>query len=246
MKKYFIELKNRAFFIFFNSIVNLSVIYFYKEIVLFLIVQSNNTDLSFFYFIFTDVTEILQIYFKMLIFLNFQIFILTLIYHIFLFLSPALFQFEYIYCRIAIKIFYCCWCFITIIAHNFLIPFTWNFFLSFQNLITKNSFTIHFEAKLSEYFVFYTSLYYLFLFYCCYFLLLFFSLNFISSKTISGIKKFRKLYYFSFVFFSTLISPPDILSQLVISFMLILIYEILIFSILLKNNYNSKFNSVTN
>jgi len=235
MKKYLLEIKNRATFILLNILINVFIIYFYKEILLFLIIKSSNFNLYTFYFIFTDVTEIFKIYFKMILFLSIQIFLLMSIYHCFLFLSPALFVFEYIKFKIFIKIIFCMWLLNILFSHNFIIPITWNFFFNFHNSINFNSFVIHFEAKLSEYFNFYTTLYYLSLLYFYFLVLLLLLLNFISSKT-CDFKKFRKLYYLIFFFFSTLISPPDILSQFILSFLLITIHEFMIFSLILKNN----------
>ena len=78
MTNYFLEIKNRFFLIF---IVWLSIIltsYLYKEIILFSIIQRNiskniNHQIDIFYFIFTDVTEILSVYLKLITFLNLQI-----------------------------------------------------------------------------------------------------------------------------------------------------------------------------
>jgi Sec-independent protein secretion pathway component TatC len=52
------------------------------------------------------------------------------------------------------------------------------------------------------------------------------------------IKKFRKIFYLIFVIFATIITPPDITTQLILSGSIISIYEILIFSVLLKNRFN--------
>ena len=59
-------------------------------------------------------------------------------------------------------------------------------------------------------------------------------LNNISEK-VGTIKTFRKLFYFLFIIFSTVTTPPDIISQIVMSVNLILVYELLIFLRYLKN-----------
>jgi len=52
------------------------------------------------------------------------------------------------------------------------------------------------------------------------------------------IKKFRKIFYLSFVMFATIVTPPDVTTQLILSGSIICIYEILIFSVLSKNCFN--------
>lgn len=48
-------------------------------------------------------------------------------------------------------------------------------------------------------------------------------------NNLNQVKKYRKLFYFLFVFFSTIVTPPDVFSQLFVSFFLISFYEILTF-----------------
>ena len=56
------------------------------------------------------------------------------------------------------------------------------------------------------------------------------SLNF----SLKPIKKFRKLYYFIFVTLSTLISPPDIISQIGLSLSMLIVYEFLVIGFIFK------------
>ena len=129
-----------------------------------------------------------------------------------------------------LKIIIIIWFLSIILSKYILIPLTWNFFLSFQNM---QSVTLHFEAKLNEYLNFYISFYYLCFFYSQIFTILLFFFSY-ANKNVSVIKKFRKLYYYFFILFSTLISPPEIFSQILISLFLIFFYELFIFINLLK------------
>jgi sec-independent protein translocase protein TatC len=238
MSKYFLEIKNRLLLLFITWLSTILVSYFYKETLLFIIIQPNtftsvNEHLAFFYFIFTDVTEVLSVYLKLITFLSFQIFFICTVYHSFVFLSPAFFQLEYLYCKFGIKIMGLVWLISAVLSTYFLTPLTWNFFLSFQDLTVTRSFNLHFEAKLNEYLYFYIAFYYVCGFYCQFFALLLLFLNYIDVN-VKIIKKFRKLYYYSFIIFSTLISPPEILSQIFISLIAIFIYEFLLLLFLLK------------
>lgn len=238
MLKYFLEIKNRLFLLLFTWLSTLFICYLYKETLLFLLVQPNRfmTSSSIkFYFIFTNVTEIFSVYIQLITFLCFQIFFLYFIYHCFIFLNLAMFKMESSYLRTFLKLSMLIWI-CSIFLNNFiLVPITWKFFLSFQDIISSKFIHLYFEAKLNEYLTFYILIYYLCIFYCQIFTILFFFFNYISNKT-KVIKKFRKLYYYFFVIFSTLISPPDVFSQIFISGLLILIYELLVFSFLLKTN----------
>jgi Sec-independent protein secretion pathway component TatC len=242
MIKYILEIKNRLFFLFLTYCSIILVTYFYKEILLFLIIKPNYTfnkkSVNLYYFIFTAVTEIFSVYIQLIFFIGFQFFLIFLFYHMFIFFSSALFKKEYILLKIIFKNIVLIWMLSSFISHYIIIPGTWNFFLSFQDLIIKtDSFSIHFEAKIMEYLYFYIYLYYI----CCIYFqvvtLFFFFLNYINIS-LKSVKKYRKLYFFGFVIFSTLLSP-DVISQILVSFILIVVYEIfiifIIFSKKLKN-----------
>jgi sec-independent protein translocase protein TatC len=167
------------------------------------------------------------VYIQLIIFLSTQIAFIYFIYHCFNFLSLALFNWEYSLFSILLKLSAIVWCFSIILTNCVVIPLTWDFFFSFQKLASDQFMSLHFEAKLNEYLDFYISLYYLCIFYCQIFTIIIFFLSFVNFNLIT-IKKFRKLYYYIFVLFSTLVSPPDIISQILISLSLVFSYEILV------------------
>jgi Sec-independent protein secretion pathway component TatC len=55
-----------------------------------------------------------------------------------------------------------------------------------------------------------------------------------ASEQKETIQSLRKLFYFVFIIFSTLTTPPDVASQIIMSFSLIIMYELLIFVKYLK------------
>lgn len=73
------------------------------------------------------------------------------------------------------------------------------------------------------------SLYYICVFYFQIWVFLFIVFDFFNNKNIIKVKNFRKFFYYVFVVFSTLITPPDVYSQLCISLFFIVSYEILVF-----------------
>ncbi len=228
MIKYLLEIKNRFFLLIFTWLSSVFTCYFYKETLLFLITQPHKSFMS--YFIFTNVTEVFSVYIQLINFLCFQIFLIYFTYHIFNFLSSALFETELCYLRFFFKIALLNWACSIFLNNFFIVPLTWNFFLSFQDLTSAKFIQLHFESKLTEYLTFYILMYYLVVCYCQIFTILFFFLNF-SNNNIKVIKKFRKVFYYFFIIFSTLISPPDVFSQVLISFIAILVYELIVFCI---------------
>lgn len=226
--KYYLEIKNRSILLAISWIFASIICYSYKETILFLLINSSN-HLSALniepYFIFTDISEIFYVYVQLTFFISNQIAVIMIFYHSLLFLSSGLYHFEYKKLQSAFKIFVFSWLSSIILLNKFLIPFSWAFFLSFQQTDTLSFF---FEAKIVEYFNYFTNLYYICLINCQVLTVITLFLNNISTD-LKKVRKFRKLFYLVFVIFSTLTTPPDIISQIVMSTSLIVIYEILLF-----------------
>lgn len=103
-----------------------SILYFYKETILFTVIKHNSFQLKenqveMFYFIFTDITEILTVYLKLITFFSFQTIFICLIYHTFIFLTPALFKSEYLFLKLILKIISLGYIITIIISNYFLL-----------------------------------------------------------------------------------------------------------------------------
>ena len=229
--KYFIELKNRFFFLLLSCFSFAITGYYYKKILLFLVLKPTHCETGILnYFVFTNITEIFSSYLNVIIFFTFHIFLLFLVYHTKNFLSPSLFRREYESLKYIIRLILVVWLVSIGILNYCLFPLVWDFFLSFHQ---NSGVSLYFEAKLIEYLNFYITFYVIFVLYCQVFTCIIFFLNYLNADTIV-IKKFRKIFYFFLVLFSTLISPPDISSQLLISLHMIWFFELLVLTILLK------------
>jgi Sec-independent protein secretion pathway component TatC len=227
---YYLEIKNRIFLSLMCWLFVTIVCYFYKETLLFLFISFSNYGVlagSKPYFIFTDVTEIFSVYAQLIFFIANQILFIKLSYHMLMFLSLGLYKFEYTNLKFTFEVLLSSWIISICLLNKILMPLSWNFFLSFQDQTHLKTISLFFEAKLNEYFNFYISLYYVCLLNFMFFIFVALFINNISND-LRKIKSFRKIFYFVFVMFSTLTTPPDILSQLLLSFILILNYEILI------------------
>ena len=238
MNKFFLEIKNRLILIGITLFFTLATSYFYKEMILFNIFhknvffKNNKEQIEIVYFIFTNVIEILTVYLKLVIFLNFQVITVAFFYHGFVFIIPALFNLEYFYLQLIFKTISFTYLIFLTLFNYLILPIVLNFFLSFQE---TSMLCLHFEAKLLEYVNFYISFYYNGIFYCQFFTLIFLILNFINIK-IKFIKKFRKLCYYFLLIIATFTSSPEIITQTIIFLIFFFFFESLVIFFLIKLN----------
>ena len=237
---YFFEIKARLSLLVLTWVTTVLVSYRYKETLLFLIIKSTSmfSNKEFVYFIFTDVTEIFSVFIGLVIFIGNQAAILYTVYHFWAFISQGLYRSEYLYIKFILKTVIFISCLFFFIFHSILLPFSWNFFLSFQNFAVGEPIALYFEAKMNEYLNFYLEFYYICRFYCqiIVFLIFFF---YLIKNNFQVLKKIRKVFYYIFVIISTSLTPPDIFSQIVLSILLISSYELIIFYFILKDSTES-------
>ena len=234
--KYYVEIKNRCFLLSTCWLFTLLICYSYKETILFVLVNSSNYAEQ--YFIFTDIGEIFYVYLQLTFFISNQIILMMIIYHSLVFLSSGLYQSEYKKLQFAFKVYIISWICAIVLLNNIIIPVSWNFFLSFQK---TDGISFFFEAKIIEYLNYFTNLYYVCFLNCQLLAVITLLLN-NYSRNVNSIRRFRKLFYMIFVIFSTLTTPPDIISQVLMSVSLITCYEILLFLNLLRINKVTNWN----
>ena len=200
--------------------------YYYKEIMLFTIVQPylNFFKKSSCYFIFTDLTEVFSTYMSLCSFITNQLTIFLIAYHILLFLVPGLYKFESQYFKNLLVFNFFGWLGVLVVLRKVLLPASYHFFLAFQTCVSTRSLNFYFEAKINEYLNFYITLYFFLFFIVQFFILA--SLCIIRyTKILQEIKTLRKIFYFVFCMLATIITPPDIISQLIVCLSLIVGYE---------------------
>ena len=208
----------------------LLICYFYKEIVLFALINSSNYAEQ--HFIFTDIGEIFYVYLQLTFFVTNQVTLIVLFYHTLIFLASGLYKSEYEKLQLAFTLCIFSWILSILLLNNIIIPVSWEFFLSFQE---TDGLTFFFEAKIVEYLNYFTNLYYICFLNCQLLAVITLLLN-NYSRNMNSARKFRKLFYMIFVIFSTLTTPPDIISQILMSVSLITFYEILLFLNIVKTN----------
>lgn len=245
MNAAFLEIRNRIILLIITLLSAFSIVSYYKFFLLILIVISNpvlsNEILN--YFIFTSITDLFLIYIILSFFIAKQTTYFIFVYHIICFLSAGLYRTEYIYLKYlfftCILLAILCWKFF----NKILIPIISHFFLSFHEN-TPHSINLYFEAKIYDYLKLYTEIYYdcFFSFQLCVLLIIF--ANYISNN-IKLLKNIRKFFYLVVLLLSTLMTPPDVFSQLLLFLMFVIWFETFIFFNILKKNLNNLTRQVT-
>nr|UXN44154.1 SecY-independent transporter protein [Navicula sp.] len=184
-------------------------------------------------YIFTDVTEIFSVYILLLFFIANQALFLYLSYYVLLFILPSLTYFESTLLVFTAAVSYLLFLLSFLVFSMFLFPLSWDFFFSFQQFEVLSSFSLEFEAKLSEYSIFYIRFYFVCFLYFQAFLIPILFLKFIKSS-IQFYFRYRKLFYYIGVLFSTMLTPPDVLSQVFLSLSIFVCCEILVYCGVLK------------
>lgn len=232
--KYVIELRNRCFLLFICWVTTFIIGFFYKEILLFEILNPclNYNVLDSNYFIVTNISELFDTYFGLIWFFSVQLTIIYLFYSIMLFVIPALYIFEYNFLKSFLRLSLILWLISIFILINYLIPSLWIFLFEFQTNLKEYSIVIHFEAKVSEYVNFFTKVYFgcnLYL-QSLTFLVLFLRHFFINKKLV---KNYRNIFYLGFLITATGLTPPDVFSQFIVFTGLTFFFEISIVLIFL-------------
>lgn len=240
MFRYFLELRNRFLVLGFSKISLVIAAYSYKETVLFLFTKSVACEgkQRGFYFIATSVTDVFSAYVSLTSAISNVLVALFMFYHFLLFISPALFKFEYDGLKSVCAKLFLFWCFGTFLFYNFLFQAFWEFFLSFQGSTVYQPLSVYFEAKINEC----IELYLFFYFVCITVSQLFatfFCFLAVAANRLTLVKRFRKLTYVTFIGIATILTPPDIISQVAVFLIFSVFYEIIVAISVLKFRFNS-------
>ena len=237
IRLYIIEIKNRISLIIISLLILLVTSYFYKETLLFILVKPCIiSDKGFTYFITTDLTEIFLMHIDITCFVSSQILFSFIIYHMLSLLSPALYKLEYVYLKNYVKVWLLFWIICVILFNYKLLPKTWLFFIGFQKKLSCNHVVnMYFEARLLDYVSYYKTLYFICFISSQVFFLTYVLFDLVLNKRLY-MKKFRKVFYTVYFLIATLLTPPDVISQVMLGLSFIVFFESLLFVILLKHN----------
>ena len=228
---FFFELKNRLLFILFSVLITTLAAVNYKEFIIYSItipIIESQKDIQNVYFIYTNLTDIFDAYIKIFLLVAFQSFIFACSYQIFSFLTPALYKTEH-------KIFKnMLW--VTTLSVNIthlllckiIIPLTIIFFENLQYSLEESGLIFYFENKINEYITFYIQIYFITYIVCMLFLV--FTLYFFhQSEKKNYVKTQRKAIYITSYIIAAFITPPDVISQIILFSVITLIFENIVF-----------------
>jgi len=187
------------------------------------------------YFIYTDVSELFYTYLKIIQIISLPITSFFLLYQLIKFISPGLYKNEYNYIKRYVIIWLVLYFVFVIITYKYILTIIWNFFFFFENKITTEI-QFFFEAKLINYFNFLNNIIYL-----CYLISLSILGILIIISKINNLKCFlkkqRKNLYFIIFIIITIIMPPDILNQIILSLTIIIVMETTFYINILSKNF---------
>ena len=147
--------------------------------------------------------------------------------HFILFINTGLYKFEIYIIKKIILVYKILYMFSIIFLYYIILPISWNFFFNFQDVIFNNQLNLYFEAKLSEYLNFFVTLNKISNLLSQIFTIVFIYINSIQNY-LKFIKEKKKIIFFFLFLITTLITPPDIFSQLILGTFINIIYEIFI------------------
>lgn len=230
-----LEIKHRLIYFLISSLITFSCAYFFCQDICYFLAKPL-IDLGEIHFIYTDMGEAFITYVKISFFVTLYFCLPILLFHIWAFFTPGLYQkesrrlgwylsFSFLFGTIGI-----------IIAYFIILPVAWKFFFSFQSMDTM--FQIELQPKINEYFLFITKIFFLFAisFQFPLYFLFFVEMGFVSIN--SFIDKRNYACVFSFII-AAILSPPDVMSQILLVIPLLILYEISIFFMKLIKEYTA-------
>ena len=231
--KVLVEIQNRIILIILSWISTFLVAYNNKKQLLFLTIYFNNRiylDKNF-YFITTDITDLLTSYLTLSYFLTNQLVLIYALYSIRTFLAPGLYDFEYTKIRSKLRITLLIIFFCFLFTNQGILPTFWSFFNNYTK--ANNNVPIYFEAKINEYVDLYIFIYYTSAVICISYSILYYVINFYEYN-FNFLKSAKKLMILACFIVSTVLTPPDIASQIAFGLLLIIMNEILTFIVIFK------------
>ena len=220
---YFEEINNRILLSVVSWIFCTIINYIYLDNLIYIVVKPCQCKYeNDFYFIFTDVSEPFYTNLRLILATSNQILYFGLYYQIISFIRPGLYMEEYK----SVKYFtiYGAVLFLVFLKINYSILIPWSFFFFFFHQ-KQQKIDFFFEAKMNEYveIIFFSYKLSFVLSIVCLFLLLLL-VNNTNFRHLNRL--YRKYFYIIIVSIASIITPPDVISQLIISFVMIFIFEI--------------------
>ena len=238
---YIKEIYFKIFFFFFSFLILIFILYLFQDLLLFLItlpfIFLKNEIYSVKYFIYTHPVELTHVFIQIIFLFSFLYLIPYILWSLFDFFKTCLYKKEVkLFKKFSIN-FFIYFFFVNLVTFIFFLPKLWIFFISFNNITSFSQ--ISFELKISDYFNFIYN--YLLIINLCLLILLAIFI-FIININFLYLIKYKKFILFINILLATILSTPEIISQLSIFFSFSVFTEILFFILLLKHKFNTVIN----
>ena len=241
LQEHFSELRRRIIFSLIFFLISFAVCYFFSEKIYefllqpFIDISQNDQNRK---LIYTSPSEAFVTYLKLsltsALFFSFPIFAAE----IYLFIAPALYKSERK--NILLIFFFSPFLFLcgAIFAYYFILPVALNFFSSFevQGSTAASNFSIQLETKVSEYLNFVKNLLFGFGIAFQFPILLLFLIR-VGFLSVNDLRSKRRYWIVIIFIMSAILTPPDVISQILLASLLIILFEIAIF---ICKNFNKK------
>jgi len=196
-------------------------------------------------FICTHPVELFKIHFFLIFYFSILAMLPYTFWHFLDFFCSSFYKKEYDIFWYSVILFFVIYSIVNFFAFYFLLPNIWFFFQKFDTFLNVSQiFEFSFQPRLEEYFSFLLDFIYLINLFIIFYILI---CLFIFLLCIKLFLSWRKFFIVINIFFATLLSPPDVLSQLFILFILTLfneitkllsIYYLKVYKYIIKNNKN--------
>ena len=241
---FFNELKYRGIYCIYFFTLNFFLFLFFSKEILFLLVKPlllvNSESINFTYFIFTDMADIFFLYIEISFIISIFLTIPKILIQVYIFLIQGLYKYEkniIIFITVfTISLSFC----LTFFLYLYIIPFIWVFFINFELTSNESLFGVYYEPKIKDYITFYIMINKSIILALLFLPNLVFLLVLLKSDFIYVFFKYRKLVILLIFIIGGIFSPPDIFSQLVIAFFLLILYELILGINLLNEIYLDK------
>jgi sec-independent protein translocase protein TatC len=237
---HFIELKYRIFYLSISYLLITIICYIFAEELIYLIAKPLTTSsadvINTKRLIYTNITEAFITQLKLSFYVATYLMLPVIMYSLWSFVKPGLYHNEKEFIKNTFVPSMILFIVSIFLSYKLLIPTIYKFFIGFETNFESSMISIELEAKISEYVstilqtVFIMSL----LSQYPIIVLVLMYLNIIDYKWLIGR---RKLFIFSFFCLGALVTPPDVLSQIILATILLVSYEAMLYVVILHKNY---------
>ena len=230
-KKYFKEIIYRINFLSFSFLLNAACLYFYREEIFYCVGSMQNQEKA--YFICTNIAEVFNTTIYFIANLSIYLSALYTIYQLYALLNPALYKRESKIFTTYLIISVLVYLLLSYLTTKYGLKAIWEFFISFEYISDDSLITIENQPRLKDSIELITKL--------IFNINLAFNLSIILILSISSTNKnlslyYRKVFYFVFLLTATLLTPPDVLTLLLVYAFQIILCEIFFFLMYLQKH----------